>query len=385
MVTNTPTLLEQYRCTRTRTLRLCQSLETEDYTVQIAPFASPVKWHLAHSSWFFEEFILTKFPDYERFNPDYNFFFNSYYHSKGERIAQHSRGVSRPYLADIFAYREYVDGNMTERIKDVAAQYADLLTLGIQHEEQHQELILMDIKYLLGTNPLRPAYPLRLWPQRDYSPQLKWLDVTRGVYPIGCAKDAEFGFDNEHPQHERILPAAQVASRNVLNGEYLEFVEGGGYNDSKYWTSDGWHWVQHERICHPLYWRIEHGRWYEYTFFGNQPLRPERVVMHVSQHEAAAYAKWRGRRLPTEFELEVLHDELDNGIVWDWTASPYIAYPGYVEPADETGEYNAKFMVNQYVLRGGCVATPPGHARATYRNFYRPTDRWCFAGIRLAR
>ena len=378
-------LLAQYEQVRLYTLQLCHSLETEDYTVQVVSFASPIKWHLAHATWFFEEFILVKIAGYRRFNSDYNFFFNSYYNVKGERVEQGGRGLSRPYLSEILAYREHVDEAIRTYFSQIEDSFTRLLTLGLHHEQQHQELILMDLKYLLGTNPLQPDYPLRTWSEHTRKRNQTWLDIARGTYAFGHPENDEFGFDNEYPRHERIQPAAQVAGSNVLNGEYQEFVEAGGYNDPKYWSSDGWQWTQTEQVFHPLYWSLENGRWYEYTFFGKQPLHPDRVVMHVSYHEARAYAKWKGLRLPTEFELEILHDRLDNGLVWEWTSSPYLEYPGYQEPDDETGEYNAKFMVNQYVLRGGCVATPPGHLRATYRNFYRPTDRWCFAGIRLAR
>lgn len=366
---------------------MCSLLQIEDYLVQPAPFISPIKWHLGHTSWFFEEFILTKLPEYNRYNARFNFLFNSYYESKALGGKATNRSFSRPSLVAIQGYREHVNAAVKQHLPRIIEKYLYSFELGLLHEEQHQELMLTGIKYLLGHNLFRPDYAtLEIKPTVQPQPSgvKPWCIVKPGIHQIGRSKTKSLGFDHEYPRHARFIHGAKVSRYNVTNGEYLEFIEDGGYQNPLLWLSDGWTWRKEQNIQHPLYWQQEKDGLYEYTLTGYHPLNPKRVLMHVSYYEAAAYAKWRKLRLPTEFELEITYPELARGIVWDWTSSPYLAYPGYVEPNDETTEYNAKFMVNRYVLRGGCLATPQDHVSTTYRNFYRPADRHHFAGIRLA-
>jgi ergothioneine biosynthesis protein EgtB len=404
-------LLQQYLAVRRTTERLCEPLATEDYVVQAMPDASPAKWHLAHVSWFFETFLLRPhLPGYRPIEERYAVLFNSYYNGAGPQFARPARGhLSRPTVAEVYAYRAHVDKAMRallERPDEHVAALAAVVELGCHHEQQHQELLVTDLKYNLSVNPLRPAYGAPRAEAAAARP-LAPVDVAGGVVEIGHG-GAAFGFDNERPRHRVLLAPYQLGSRPVTNGEYREFVEDGGYEQPELWLSDGWRTVQERGWRAPLYWERSDGAWSSYTLAGSGPLAAEAPVTHVSYYEADAYARWRGARLPTEFEWEhaataerapgtLLDDDPREpaaasgpglaqmtGDVWEWTASAYLPYPGFRPLEGALGEYNGKFMVNQMVLRGGSCATPRSHIRPTYRNFFPPDARWQFSGIRLA-
>ncbi len=416
--TATPTALTQvqsYQQVRQLSDRLCQPLATEDYVVQSMPDVSPPKWHLAHTTWFFETFLLCPFfPGYELFHPQFGFLFNSYYETVGDRHPRPQRGlITRPTVAEVYQYRAYVDEAMTALIAQMGdrPQVRELLTLGLHHEQQHQELLLTDIKHILAMNPLHPAYRNDL-PPGDKVPQPKtepWLDYPGGLYEIGHQGTA-FAFDNESPRHPVYVPDFWLAPQLVTNGEYLEFMLAGGYQIPDYWLSEGWATVQAQQWCSPLYWEQLEGQWWVQTLGGLRPLNETEPVCHISYFEADAFARWAGKRLPTEPEWEIaatsvvvqgnllaaghLHpiaacgatrpDQL-YGDVWEWTQSAYLPYPGFQTAPGAVGEYNGKFMCNQMVLRGGSCVTPPHHIRATYRNFFPTATRWQFSGIRLAK
>jgi ergothioneine biosynthesis protein EgtB len=376
--------------------------------LQSMPDASPAKWHLAHTSWFFETFLLApRLPDYRPFHPDYGYLFNSYYQSVGGMHPRPARGLlSRPTVAELLAYRAHVDAHMQRLL---AAQSGDavldaLLTLGLNHEQQHQELLLMDVKHLFSLNPLRPAW--RSLPEIPAlrAAALKYVPRPAGQVSIGHAGTG-FAFDNEMPRHPELVPAHAVAARPVTNAEYREFIRDGGYREPAHWMSDGWATVQREDWQRPLYWDEDMGS--EFTLGGMREIAWDAPVCHVSWYEADAYARWAGARLPTEAEWEslaatqaVTGNFLEQGLyqpapasdgslgmfgdVWEWTASAYAPYPGYKPPAGSLGEYNGKFMSSQMVLKGGACVTPAGHVRASYRNFFYPQQRWQFAGLRLA-
>jgi len=383
--------------------------------VQSMDDASPVKWHLAHTTWFFETFVLgTAISDYKPFSPDFRFLFNSYYQSVGGQHPRPRRGLlTRPTLDDVHAYRDTVDLCMKDLLAraEVAPSVLDVIELGLHHEQQHQELILTDVKHLFASNPLQPAY-LKGVPASvsSRSPALQWLPHREGLYWIGYG-GSSFAFDNESPRHRVFLRAFELASRLVTNAEYLAFVEDGGYERPEFWLSDGWIVARARGWRAPLYWdRDGSGGWFSLTLAGLRELSPHEPVCHVSLYEADAFARWSGARLPAETEWELaaaaasiagnfvesgrLHptaasaDEWPTqlfGDVWEWTQSPYAPYPGYQPPPGPLGEYNGKFMCNQFVLRGGSCVTPRSHIRATYRNFFPPDARWQFSGIRLAR
>jgi len=384
-----PGLADDFRRVRQASEALAAPLSPEDCQLQSMPDASPVKWHLAHSSWFFETFVLTPhLAGYNPLDPDYAVLFNSYYVGIGERHPRARRGMlSRPSLADIYAYRRHVDAAM-ERLLDVTGNaHAELIELGLQHEQQHQELILMDIQHALSENPAGPTYtddaPL---PEIDSGPD-QWIAIKGGLHAIGHDGQG-FAFDNEGPRHRRWLEDFRISRRLVTAADYLAFIEDGGYLRPELWLSDGWAMAESQAWQAPLYWRIDDDRWTVFSLRGRQPIDPKWPVLHVSYYEADAYARWRGSRLPREEEWEVAArsgglDQLYTA-GWQWTASPYVAYPGFETPEGAIGEYNGKFMVNQFVLRGACLATPERHARMTYRNFYPPHARWMFSGIRLA-
>ena len=370
---------------RSHTEQLAEPLSAEDQTVQSMPDASPTKWHLAHTTWFFETFVLRPHErGYRTFDPAYEYLFNSYYEAVGPRHPRPQRGMlTRPGLADVMAYRRHVSDAMAALLDGTARDIDPVVELGLHHEQQHQELILMDIKHLLSLNPLKPAY-CPFSPSHGAAMPLAWRDFEGGLVEIG--HDGEgFAFDNEGPRHRVWLEPFALASRPANCGEYLAFIEDGGYRRPEFWLSAGWDCVNQRGWTAPLYWEQDGANWRVFTLSGLHPLDPAAPVCHVSAFEAAAFAKWAGKRLPREAEWEAAVSQLQGtGIVWEWTASPYVAYPGYREPPGAIGEYNGKFMANQMVLRGGCSASPSDHVRPTYRNFFPPDARWMFGGIRLA-
>jgi ergothioneine biosynthesis protein EgtB len=381
---------ERYSEVRAATEALTSGLSAEDCQVQSMPDVSPAKWHLAHTTWFFETFLLLPMLEgYRPLDPAFAVLFNSYYVGVGERHPRPSRGLlTRPSLDEVHAYRRHVDAAM-RRLMETAAEpaWAWLVELGCQHEQQHQELILMDIQHVLSCNPLEPAYP-RPDPAGEPSAPLAWCDHPGGLCEIGHGGDG-FAFDNEGPRHRVWVEPFAVANRLVTAGEYLGFIEDGGYRRPELWLSDGWTTVEAQGWQAPLYWDKSGGQWTRFTLAGRRQVTPSEPVCHVSYYEAEAYARWAGARLPSEAEWELAAADPAMvqlyGTAWQWTASPYVGYPGYVPPKGAVGEYNGKFMINQQVLRGGSLATPAGHSRATYRNFFPPAARWLFGGIRLAK
>ncbi len=383
-----PELAKAYRLTRDRTVELCTPLETEDFIPQPIEDVSPAKWNIAHTTWFFEEMVLKKFVhDYREFDPSYSFLFNSYYNAVGDRTPRQKRGdLSRPTVKEVFAYRRHVDEAMNSMLgSSFEKEAGDLTVLGINHEQQHQELLLTDLKYTFYQNPIKPVYREGFaLIETGEKPEHGFTTLKEGLYEIGYRGDG-FCFDNELAIHKVFLNEFSIDSGLVTNAEFLEFIKDGGYTDHRLWHSEGWDWVCAEGIRSPLYWESRNdGTWWNFTLAGMRELAPEMPVCHVSFYEAAAYAEWKKRRLPTEFEWEAASDQFVWGSRWEWTSSAYLPYPGYTTAAGAVGEYNGKFMINQKVLRGASCATPGGHSRATYRNFFHPHLRWQFTGIRLA-
>ncbi len=379
-------LLERYTAVRKRTEDICEPLETEDYVVQPVADVSPPKWHIGHTTWFFETFILKNYyQGYQEFNADFNYVFNSYYETIGARVIRTDRGnLSRPTVIDVKLYRKYVDEAMTKLIECSCNQdVEELLELGFNHEEQHQELLYTDIKYILGNNPLFPAYKKNLSKTIKNSSIGGFISLDEGIYEIGYEGNG-FCFDNELERHKVYLSQYQIAKNLVTNGEYIEFIEAGGYSNFTLWHAEGLDWVRKNNIDSPMYWHFIDGIWHHYTFEGLIPVNAEGILNHVSFYEAAAFASWKGMRLPTEFEWEAAAHHFDWGSRWEWTESAYLPYPGFKKAPGAIGEYNGKFMVNQKVLRGASEVTSPGHSRITYRNFFHPHLRWQYTGIRLA-
>ncbi|MGJ8683596.1 MAG: ergothioneine biosynthesis protein EgtB [Nonlabens sp.] len=379
-------LLKLFISTRSHTKKLCEPLETEDYVVQPIVDVSPPKWHLGHTTWFFEEFLLDgNLPGYRRFHEQYAYVFNSYYESIGARVVRTDRGnLSRPSVDDIYKYRSYVTKNMELLIKNhLTDSLIPILEIGIHHEKQHQELLLTDIKYILGNNPLLPVYKEVQDEVFTNDKESNYIEMPAQIYEIGHTNQ-EFCYDNELPRHRVFLEAYKISSELVTCGEWLDFMKDGGYNNVMLWHTEGWDWVQKNNITAPMYWFKDESLWKQYTLNGVQEISYESAITHISYYEAFAFAQWKSMRLPTEFEWEAAQSQFDWGKRWEWTESAYLPYPNYTKPDGALGEYNGKFMVNQKVLRGSSIATAPQHARPTYRNFFHPYLRWQFTSLRLA-
>ena len=411
-------LARRYHLVRRFSEELCKTLEPEDYVIQTMPEASPTKWHLAHTTWFFETFLVKQFlPGYQSMHPDYNFLFNSYYNAIGPFYSRPHRGLlSRPTVKEAFRFREDIDILVSDLIESadeqLLAKLEPIVTLGLNHEQQHQELMLTDIKHVFWQNPLRPVFRKREQAETPPVPAIEWLNYKEGLHWLGH-EGSGFSFDNEGPRHQAFVRSFSLASRLVTNADYLAFIEDGGYQRAELWLSLGWNAVKERGWDSPLYWEKREGKWFTMTLAGMTPLIPDEPVCHVSLFEADAYARWSEARLATEEEWEIASSDLplegnfaENelfhvsvfnssaspgnpaqmfGDVWEWTRSSYSPYPGYSAASGALGEYNGKFMCNQYVLRGGSCATSQSHIRRTYRNFFPPDARWQFAGIRLAK
>lgn len=382
-----PDLSSRYFEIRSYSEHLCSPLTVEDYVPQPDFFTSPPKWHLAHTTWFFEEMVLKKnLAGYKNFHDDFSFLFNSYYNTVGERTLRNHRGViTRPGVEEVYKYRIYVDQHMGKLLmSEFSDEVKVLVTLGLNHEQQHQELLLTDLKYTLSLNPLYPVYKKGFDLTATRSESNGFVKIDEGVYEIGFQGDG-FCFDNELGRHKVYLNQYEISEQLVTNGEYAEFIAEGGYQNFRFWLDEGWAWVNENRKKAPLYWVKKDEEWFVYTFSGLKPLDLEEELCHISYYEATAFAAWKKMRLPTEFEWEVASARLNWGSRWEWTGSAYLPYPGFEIVEGAVGEYNGKFMVNQMVLRGASSATSPGHSRNTYRNFFHPQFEWQFTGIRLVR
>ena len=410
-------LWNEYRRVRSETEALASPITAEDAQIQSMDDVSPAKWHLGHMSWFFETFILRNDPAYQSPREEFKVLFNSYYNAVGEQHPRPRRGMlGRPLLEEVLDYRHEVDAGILARLEnlpdDEIGKIDAVIRVGLHHEQQHQELMMMDILHVYWTNPLRPAYHGADPPKGAGTAPLEWHAYPEGVHRIGFGGDG-FAFDNEYPRHREFIHAFELGSRLVTAGEYMEFMSDGGYERPELWLSDGWSTVQREGWRHPLYWERRQGTWWRMTLYGMQPVDPNTPVCHVSYYEADAFAHWTGWRLPTEAEWELAASDLAvegnllesgdlvpmdvsgeafssapsqmYGDVWEWTGSAYLPYPGYHASPGALGEYNGKFMCNQMVLRGGSFVTPETHIRPSYRNFFYPDSRWQFSGIRLAK
>ena len=411
-------VIKRFQRIRKQTELLCSPLQTEDYVVQPIVDVSPPKWHLGHSSWFFEQFVLIpRKKGYKLFHPDYAYLFNSYYESVGKRVMRTNRGnITRPAVEEVYKYRTYINEQMEAYLQEqkVPQEVQYIIELGLQHEQQHQELLVYDIKYILGGNPLFPVYEHAPESSRNIKKEERptgWLEVQEGVYQIGWDKPQEFHYDNELGIHKEYVPAFRLMDRLVSNAEYLEFMEDGGYENFRHWLQEGWEWVKQSQVKAPFHWHKIEGDWFRFSMHGLEKLDLAAPVSHVSFYEADAFARWKGMHLPTEAEWEVACQKFapsvpaeanmqDFGLfepqpskggnnqlygdLWEWTSSAYRPYPYYAAAEGALGEYNGKFMVNQMVLRGGSCATPRDHIRPTYRNFFHPHLQWMYSGIRLA-
>ncbi|WP_376696735.1 ergothioneine biosynthesis protein EgtB [Wenzhouxiangella sp. EGI_FJ10305] len=414
-------LAEDFLAVRAATERLAATLSPEDQNLQSMPGASPVKWHRAHTTWFFETFVIEpREPDWRESDPAWKYLFNSYYNGLGDQHPRPQRSlISRPDVTEVSRYRRKVDDGILALIERTAperwADLAGIVRLGLNHEQQHQELIVTDLKHGFSHNPIYPAWTECPPVADDLRPTLHWIAFDEQIAEIGAVDDGRFCFDNEMPRHREVIETFEIASRPVTCGEYLAFIHDGGYDNPGLWLSDGWDWLKETGTQAPMYWQKDaDGQWWLYTLGGLRRVDANETLAHVSFYEACAYAQWAGARLPTEAEWEVAATSTDDrsgpfaedarfhpcaihpdvpedrlaglfGNVWEWTASSYAPYPGFRAPPGAVGEYNGKFMANQMVLRGGSCATPEGHLRSTYRNFFYPPDRWQFSGIRLAR
>ena len=380
-------LLAKFREVRALTEQHCQPLTTEDYVPQVVEFASPPLWHLAHTTWFFEQMILVPFLEgYTIYHKDFSFLFNSYYDTVGERNLRNRRGaITRPGVDEVYKYRAYVDLYISNLLSQSNSEEIEaLIILGLNHEQQHQELLLTDLKLAFSYNPLNPVYSDKSdfeFPTQENS---AWIDFDEGINHIGHDGNS-FCFDNELGSHKVFTQKFSISNQLVTNGEYLEFINSRGYEDVSLWLNEGWKWVTENKQDSPLYWKNINNEWQHFTLSGLNKLDLNAAVCHVNFYEANAYASWKGLRLPTEFEWEVASKQINWGTRWEWTNSAYLPYPNFSKSEGAVGEYNGKFMINQMVLRGSSVATSPGHERPTYRNFFHPEMQWQYSGIRLAK
>ncbi len=380
-------LIDFFSETRKHTENICTPLETEDYVVQPTADVSPPKWHLGHTTWFFEEFILKPYAkNYKVFDADFSFIFNSYYETIGKRVVRANRGnLSRPSVKKVYEYRSYVTNSIKKMLETTPNnEINNLLEIGIHHEKQHQELLLTDIKYILGNNPILPVYSNNFKEHEKENCKEEWLTINEGTYEIGHNAKG-FSYDNELGNHKVYLHSYNINSKLVTNKSFIEFIKSGGYKKFNLWHAEGWDWVNKNNINTPLYWHKIDNEWFHYTLQGLQKINIDAPVTHISYYEAFAFAQWKNCRLPTEFEWEIAENLFQWGKRWEWTESAYLPYPNYTKAPGALGEYNGKFMVNQKVLRGGSIATPEKHTRHTYRNFFQPNLRWQYTGLRLVK
>ena len=380
-------ILELFNAVREKTEAICKPLKPEDYVVQPSVFASPAKWHLAHTTWFFEAFILEKYSkEYSVFDTNFSYLFNSYYNNVGDRVFRANRGnITRPDVTEVYKYRSHINGQINRLLKENTSQeLIDLVTLGINHEQQHQELLTTDLKYLFGNNPIFPVYKEESNLVDNTNTESGYVKIDEGVYEIGYNEDG-FCYDNELGRHKVYLHDFEVSKALVTNEEFIAFIEDGGYSNFNLWLDAGWTWVQENNVNAPMYWHKINNEWHYYTLSGLQKVDPKAIVCHISFYEAYAFAAWKGMRLPTEFEWEIASKQFNWGKRWEWTNSAYLPYPKYKKAKGAVGEYNGKFMNNQMVLRGASVVTSNNHSRKTYRNFFHSEERWQFTGIRLVK
>lgn len=384
---NNQQLIELYKSCRQLSEEICSPLNIEDYSLQVVRYASPLKWHLAHTTWFFEEMILKKKEGFTVYSEEYSYLFNSYYNSIGKRVAQGERGgINRPFISEVYKYREYVDKAMLQLLNtELSSEDVSLIITGINHEQQHQELMFSDIKIGFYSNPTLPVYREEFKLSGGFNNGLnEYIKIDSGLYDIGY-NGTGFSYDNERGRHKVFLEEFHISSNLATKGEYLEFINSGGYNNFVYWLDEGWQWVKENNIKAPLYWYKKGNNWVEYSLLGEENIIEDEILCHISFYEADAYARWKGCRLPTEFEWEASSKQIEWGKRWEWTNSAYLPYPRFKISEGALGEYNGKFMINQMVLRGCSTATSPGHERNTYRNFFHADRQWQYTGIRLVK